>query len=238
MLPRFHLLRHGETLWSVTGRHTGRTDISLTPKGEDQALALGMRLGGTAFSRVLTSPLNRARQTCALVALPPHAEIEPDLAEWDYGDYEGKLGADIRHERPEWVVFNDGAPHGETPAQIAARADRLITRMRTMSGNIALFTHGHFGRVLAARWVGFSIAQSRPFLLSPASHSILSFEHDQPDEPAIELWNAVPLESPSAPRADTEAARAVLKQRAVDRWENEGGEIPLVHPPLSKRIER
>jgi broad specificity phosphatase PhoE len=154
-----------------------------------------VRLRGIAFSRVLTSPLKRARQTCALVAFPPPAEIEPDLAEWDYGDYEGKLGEDIRRERPEWTIFRDGAPHGETPAQVAARADRVIARLRTITGDIALFTHGHFGRVLAARWIGLSVGQSRPFLLSTASHSILGFEHAQPDEPAIELWNVIAAET-------------------------------------------
>lgn len=188
---RLHLLRHGETAWSITGQHTGRTDIPLTAKGEEEARVLGVRLHGIPFSRVFTSPLKRARQTCALVALAPHAENEPDLAEWDYGDYEGKLGADIRRERPKWTVFRDGAPHGETTAQIAGRADRLLTRLRPMTGDIALFTHGHFGRVLAARWIGLSVKQSRFFLLSTASHSILGFEHNQPSEPAIEQWNAV-----------------------------------------------
>jgi len=236
---RLHILRHGETAWSVTGQHTGRTDIPLTAKGEDEAQELGARLRGIPFSRVLTSPLKRARQTCVLVALSPEAEIEPDLAEWDYGEYEGKLGSDIRRERPEWTIFRDGAPRGETPAQIGERADRLIARLRTMTGDIALFTHGHFGRVLAACWIGLSVVRSRPFLLGTASHSILCYEHEQPDEPAIERWNSVapePLLPASGP--DTEAARAKLKQRAVDRWENEGGEIPSVHPPAASSPPR
>ncbi len=200
-LPRLHLLRHGETTWSLTGQHTGRTDIPLTARGEDEARALGARLRGLVFSRVLTSPLQRARQTCALAAVSPPAAIEPDLAEWDYGDYEGRISEDIRRERPEWEIFHDGAPHGETPAQVGARADRLIARLRTATGDIALFTHGHFGRVLAARWIGLSVAQARPFLLNTASHSILSYEHEQTDEPAIEQWNAgasMPQKKPSA----------------------------------------
>ena len=228
---RLHLLRHGETAWSVTGQHTGRTDLPLTARGETEAQALGARLAGIAFSQVLTSPLKRARQTCALAALPPEAGIEPDLAEWDCGDYEGRLSADIRRERPGWSIFRDGTPQGETPAQIGARADRLIARLRTSTGDIALFTHGHFGRVLAARWIGLSVAQARPFLLSTASHSILCFEPDCPDVPVIGQWNAVASGSPgSTPGTDTAATRATLKRRSVERWENEGGEIPLAHP--------
>ena len=233
MTLRLHLLRHGETAWSLTGQHTGLTDLPLTAQGEDEARALGLRLRGIAFSRVLTSPLQRARQTCALAAPVPQAEVEPDLVEWDYGDYEGLLGEDICRERPKWTIFHDGAPHGETPTQISSRADRLIARLRTMSGDIALFTHGHFGRVLAARWIGLAVQQARPFLLSTASHSILCFEHDQHDEPAIEQWNAVASEPPSPSlRTDTETPRTTLKQQAMERWENEGGEIPFAHPPI------
>ncbi len=225
-LPRLHLLRHGETAWSLTGQHTGRTDIPLTAKGEDEARALGTRLRGIAFSRVFTSPLQRVRKTSDLAALIPPAEIEPDLAEWDYGDYEGKLGADIRRERPAWSIFRDGAPHGDSTAQITTRADRLIARLRTLTGDIVLFTHGHFGRVLAARWIGLPVEQARPFLLGTDSHSILCFEHDQPDEPAIERWNIVAVDSPGA-----EPGRDRLKQRSLGRWENEGGEIPNVPSP-------
>lgn len=124
---------------------------------------MGVRLHGITFSRVLTSPLQRARQTCALAAPAPWAEVEPDLAEWDYGDYEGRLGDNICRERPEWTIFHDGASHGESPVQIAIRTDRLIARLRTLSGDVALFTHGHFGRVLAARWIGLAVEQARPF---------------------------------------------------------------------------
>ncbi len=239
MTPRLHILRHGETAWCITGQHTGRTDIPLTAKGEDEARALGERLRSITFARVFTSPLRRARQTCDLAAPTPQAEIEPDLAEWDYGDYEGKLADDIHRERPEWTIFKDGAPHGETPDQIGSRADRLIARLRTMTGDIALFTHGHFGRVLAARWIGLSVAQSRPLLLSTASHSILCFDHDQPEEPAIELWNDVAAEPPDmTPETDTETTRATLKEKSVERWENEGGEIPFVHPPMPAPLIR
>lgn len=231
---KLHLLRHGETAWSVTGQHTGRSDIPLTANGEDEARTLGRHLCGIPFSRVFTSPLKRARQTCDLVALSRPTEIEPDLAEWDYGDYEGQLAADILRERPEWTIFHDGAPHGESPGQIATRADRLLACLRTMTGNIALFTHGHFGRVLAARWIGLSVEQSQPFLLSTASHSILSFEHNQPDQPAIEQWNAVPSKPLlSTPGSDTEVAPTMLKHKAVERWENEGGEIQHNSIPLA-----
>lgn len=233
---KLHLFRHGETAWALSGRHTGRTDIPLTARGEAEARALGSGLGGIPFRRVFSSPLQRARRTCALVALPPPVELEPDLAEWDYGDYEGKRRAEILGERPGWSVFHDGAPRGESPAQIGARADRLIARLRLLEGDIALFTHGHFGRVLAARWIGLSVGESSPFLLRTASHSILGHDHEQTGEPAIELWNA-PAPEPQLPPpgADTQAALATQKMRSLDRWENEGGEIPLVHPPVAAR---
>jgi phosphomannomutase len=222
MALRLHLLRHGETAWTLTGQHTGRTDIPLTPHGEEQARTLGEYLRGIPFVRVLTSPLQRARQTCQLTGLTPPAEIEPDLAEWDYGDYEGKAGPAIRRERPDWNIFRDGAPHGETPAQVMARADHLVTRLRAMTGDIALFTHGHFGRVLAARWLGLPVAQAQPFQLGTASHSILGREHK---EPAIELWNHLAL----APAPVSPAATS--NRRALDRWENEGGEIAAAGSP-------
>jgi broad specificity phosphatase PhoE len=176
-----YVVRHGETEWSLSGQYTGRTDIPLTPHGEDAARALGERLKDVQFSHVLTSPLQRAQQTCRLAGLAVKPEIEPDLAEWDNGDDEGRLTADILAERPGWDLFRDGSPHGESPAQISARADRLIARLRTLSGNVALFCHGHIGRVLAARWIG---------LFSTASLGVLCYEHDCTDAPAIALWNA------------------------------------------------
>ena len=189
MLPRLYLMRHGETDWSLTGQHTGRTDILLTEQGEQDARELAERLQAVRFSRVFTSPRQRARRTCELVGLDAVAAREPDLAEWDYGDYEGQRPAEIRKSRPDWNVFRDGAPHGESPAQISARADRLIARLRTLEGNVAMFSHGHVGRVLAARWIGLQVSQAQHFLLSTASLSILGFEHNVAEAPAIVLWN-------------------------------------------------
>lgn len=191
MLQRLYLVRHGETAWSLSGQHTGQTDIPLTEQGERDARELAERLRGMSFSRVFTSPLKRARRTSELAALNRVVEIEPDLAEWDYGDYEGQRPAEIRKGRPDWNVFRDGCPNGESPAQVSNRADRLIARLRTLEGDLAIFSHGHFGRVLAARWIGLGIEQAQHFLLSTASLSILGYGHNLADEPAIILWNAV-----------------------------------------------
>jgi broad specificity phosphatase PhoE len=190
MASRIYLVRHGETSWSLSGRHTGRTDIPLTANGEAQARALGPRLRAVDFGLVLTSPAGRARRTCELAGLPRAAEIEPDLAEWDYGDYEGRLSAEILKERPGWDLFRDGCPHGETPEQISSRADRLLERLRPQDGIVAVFSHGHFGRVLAARWIGVPVLDAQRFLLDPASLSILGLEHDKPSAPVIALWNS------------------------------------------------
>ena len=161
---------------------------------------LAERLRGVSFSRVFTSPLKRARRTSELAALNRVAEIEPDLAEWDYGDYEGQRAGDIRKGRPDWNVFRDGCPNGESPSQISKRADRLIARLRTLEGDLVLFSHGHFGRVLAARWIGLEIEQAQHFLLDTASLSILGYGHNLADEPAIILWNAVSVgKSPVMP---------------------------------------
>lgn len=187
---RIYLVRHGETEWSLSGQYTSSTDIALTAKGEAAARKLGLRLRGIPFTRVLTSPLQRAQQTCALAGVSPAAEIEPDLGEWGYGDYEGRTPADILASRPEWNLFRDGAPHGETPGEISVRADRFIARLRQLDGNIALFSHGHIGRVLAARWIDLSVRQAQSFLLNTASLSILCYEHNHIDQPAIAQWNA------------------------------------------------
>jgi broad specificity phosphatase PhoE len=190
ILLRLYLIRHSETEWALSGRHTGRTDISLTANGEDEARELGRHLQDIPFVHVLTSPLKRARQTCELVGLDKVLEIEPDLAEWDYGDYEGKRSEDIRKGRPDWNVFRDGCPHGETPAQVSERADQLIARLRTLDGKVALFSHGQFGGVLAARWIGLPLAQARHFPLGTASLSIFSFNPHHPEVPVIALWYA------------------------------------------------
>jgi probable phosphoglycerate mutase len=188
-LSRIHLIRHGETEWSLTGQHTGRTDLPLTPRGEEKARQLGKQLQGIQFARVFTSPRQRAKRTCELAGLSSAAEIEPDLAEWDYGEYEGQRTADIRKHRPDWNIFEHGCPGGESPDQISARADRLIARLRTFEGNVALFSHGHFGRVLAVRWVGLPVLAGQRLTLDTASLSILSFEHERLASPVIALWN-------------------------------------------------
>jgi probable phosphoglycerate mutase len=189
------MVRHGETAWSLSRQHTGRTDIPLTEQGERDARLLAGRLRALKFAHVFTSPLQRARRTCELAGLDKVAEIEPDLMEWDYGDYEGQRPEDIRKERPDWNVFRDGCPRGESPTQVSERADRLIARLRMLKDNIAIFSHGHFGRVLTARWIGLRVPQAQHFLLSTASLSILGYEHNRADVSAIILWNAVANDS-------------------------------------------
>jgi len=189
MLTEAYYIRHGETAWSLSGRHTGTTDIPLTSRGEADARALAPRLGAIPFLRVLTSPRARARQTCELAGLGAHAIVELDLVEWNYGAYEGLVSAEIRRQRPDWNLFRDGCPGGESPQEVAARADRLIERLRRLDGPVALFSHGHFGRMLGARWVGFEPAQCQRLLLDPASVSILGYEHESRDEPVLAKWN-------------------------------------------------
>ena len=191
-LPRLYLVRHGQTAWSLSGQHTGRTDIPLTTRGEAEARELIPWLSHIRFAHVLTSPRQRAQRTCELVGLGPDAVIEPDLAEWDYGEYEGRRSADIRKGRPDWNCFRDGCPGGEMPAQVSDRADRLIERLRTMGGNIALFSHGEFGLALAARWIMLPVVEGQHFLLGTASLSILGYNPSHPDVRVIALWNAVP----------------------------------------------
>jgi probable phosphoglycerate mutase len=187
-LPEVYLARHGETAWTLTGQHTGRTDIPLTARGERNAQSLAQRLTGVVFARVLTSPLSRALRTCALAGFGGQAEIDADLQEWDYGQYEGQRTADIRQERPGWDLFRDGCPGGESVEVVGARADRVIARLRGVEGNVLVFSHGHFLRVLAARWLGLPAGAARHFVLSTAALSILGYEHTR-DEPALRLWN-------------------------------------------------
>ena len=186
---QLYLVRHGETAWSLTGQHTGRTDLGLTAHGEDQARALAPRLREIEFDRVLVSPRLRARQTCELAGLGARSLIEPDLAEWDYGDYEGQRSADIRKEHADWNVWRDGCPHGETPDELSARVDRLIRRLSELRGNVALFSHGQLGAALAARWIGLPLIAGQHFALHPASISILGHELTHPGRRVIELWN-------------------------------------------------
>lgn len=194
---RVYLIRHGETEWSLTGRHTGRTDISLTPNGEAEAHALGTRLQGIPFAHVLSSPLQRALHTCELAGLDRAPEIEPDLAEWDYGEYEGWRSVEIHQVRPHWNVYRDGCPGGEMPDDISIRIDRLIARLRRLDGNVALFTHGQIGSVIGMRWIGLAVAEARHFSLGTASRSMLGFDPHQPDVPVIALWNAATHEPSS-----------------------------------------
>jgi broad specificity phosphatase PhoE len=187
-LPKIYLARHGETAWSLSGQHTSITDIPLTEHGERNARNLGERLRGIHFVKVLTSPLQRARRTCELAGFGAHAEVDNDLVEWNYGAYEGKRTADIRKERPDWFLFRDGCPGGETPDAIAARADRIVTRLRALDGDVLVFSHGHFLRVLGARWLGKPASDGRFLLLSTAALSILGYEHNR-DGPVLRLWN-------------------------------------------------
>ncbi|HLJ93461.1 MAG TPA: histidine phosphatase family protein [Gemmataceae bacterium] len=187
-LPAIYLARHGETAWSVSGQHTGITDLPLTERGERNAGRLGERLKGLSFKQVLTSPLQRARRTCELAGFGSVATIDPDLVEWNYGAYEGRKTADIRKERPDWQLFRDGCPGGETPVEISARADRVVARLRGLGSDALLFSSGHFLRVLAARWCGWDASFGRCLVLTVATLSILGYEHNQ-SEPAIRLWN-------------------------------------------------
>lgn len=187
-LPAIYLARHGETAWSLSGQHTGLTDLPLTERGQRNAVNLGVRLQGLTFARVLTSPLQRAAVTCKLAGFVDAVEVDPDLVEWDYGEYEGLRRDEIQAERPEWDIFRDGCPGGESPAQVVARADRVVACVRAIEGNVLLFSSGHFLRVFAARWLALESDGGKYFLLGTASLSVLSYEHDGA-HPVVELWN-------------------------------------------------
>jgi broad specificity phosphatase PhoE len=186
--PTVYLARHGETEWSLSGQHTGLTDLPLTPHGEELALKLKKRLEGMSFARVFTSPLQRAARTCALAGFGDVAEKMPDLVEWDYGDYEGVKTADIHKERPDWDLFKHGCPGGESVHQVTVRANRVIEKLREGGGDVLCFSSGHFLRALAACWLGLGAAGGRYFVLSTTSLSALSYEHNM-DEPVIKLWD-------------------------------------------------
>jgi len=188
VLPIVYLARHGETAWTLSGQYTGLTDIALTERGERNARRLEERLRGLTFAKVFTSPLQRARRTCELAGFGAVAEIDRDLVEWNYGDYEGRRSAEIHREHPDWQLFRDGCPGGESPSEVAARADSAVKRVRAIGDNVLLFSSGHFLRVLAARWLGLEPGAGRYFLLSTASLSALSYEHDL-SQPAIRLWD-------------------------------------------------
>jgi probable phosphoglycerate mutase len=194
---QLYLVRHGETAWALTGQHTGTTDLALTAHGEAQARELAARLSGIEFSHVFASPRLRARRTCELANLGATSQVEPDLAEWDYGAYEGRRSIDIRAERPDWSIWRDGCPGGESPADMAARVDRLIERLGSLQGNVALFSHGHLGAALGTRWIGLPLIEAQHFALRPASLSMLGHQH-HPTRRTLELWNEVP--APAAGR--------------------------------------
>ena len=187
-LPVIYLARHGETAWSLTGQHTGLSDLPLTERGEQNARALGERLVGLNFGKVFTSPLQRAARTCELAGFGALAEDDRDLLEWNYGQYEGRSTAEIHAERPDWQLFRDGCPGGESPDEVGARADCVLTRVRAVRADVLLFSSGHFLRVLAARWLGLESEAGRYLLLSTASLSAVSYEHNL-CQPVIRLWN-------------------------------------------------
>ena len=187
-LPTVYLARHGETAWSLSGQHTGLTDLPLTKHGEENARALRERLAGLKFGKVLMSPLQRAKRTCELAGFGAVAEVDHNLVEWDYGEYEGLTSAEIHARRPDWLLFRDGCPGGESPEQVAARADAVLARVRLIEADVLLFSSGHFLRVLAARWLELSVLGAKYFVLSTASVSELSYEMNR-SEPVIQLWN-------------------------------------------------
>jgi broad specificity phosphatase PhoE len=187
-VPVLYLARHGETAWSLSNQHTGLTDLPLTERGERNARRLGERLKWLTFAKVFTSPLQRAARTCELAGFGGTAEVDRDLLEWDYGKYEGRKTVDIHKERPGWFIFRDGCPGGESPEQVGARADRVVHRIRALGGDVIVLSSGHFLRVLAARWLGLPPGHGRYFLLSTASLSALSYEHNL-SQPAVRLWD-------------------------------------------------
>ena len=181
------LIRHGETEWTLSGQHTGRTDIPLTERGRKQARLLEPLLSTANFALVLSSPLQRARETCELAGLGPRMGIEPDLMEWDYGEYEGITSKEIKRTAPNWTVFTDGCPGGETPEQVGARVDRLIHRIRPIAGRVALFAHGHLLRVFVSRWIGLPPSAGQHFLLDTSTVGVLGYYQGVP---AVKRWNA------------------------------------------------
>jgi len=187
-LPVTYLARHGETAWTISRQHTGGTDLPLTAHGQAEAVRLAERLAVLRFAAVFTSPLQRAVQTCELAGFGSTAEVEPDLLEWNYGAYEGRTSADILAERPDWQLFRDGGPGGESPDQVGARADRVVHRVRGIEGDVLLFSSAHFLRVFVARWLGLEPGAGRYFLLGTGSLSAVGYEHDR-SEPVIRLWD-------------------------------------------------
>jgi probable phosphoglycerate mutase len=195
VLPKLYLARHGATAWTDSHRHTGRTDLPLNERGEDDARQLGRVLAPVPFVRVFTSPLRRVARTCALAGFGDVAEIDRDLLEWDYGRYEGKTTGEIVRERPGWEQFRDGCPDGESAQDVAGRADCFIARVQDLAGNVLAFSSGHIIRMIAARWLGLPPVAGRCFFCQPGSVGELGFEHDSGDEPIVRLWNHVSVPS-------------------------------------------
>jgi broad specificity phosphatase PhoE len=189
---RIYLMRHGQTAWSVTGQHTGRTDIALTENGEAEAALLAPALGAISWQHVFSSPLQRARKTCELAGLGRQMQVLEDLAEWDYGAYEGLRSAEIRERRAGWNIFEDGCPEGESAGQMTARIDGVIAHLRTLTGNVAVFAHGHVGGVLATRWLDLPLVETRHFPLATASISVLGSDPKHQDAPIMVAWNLTP----------------------------------------------
>jgi probable phosphoglycerate mutase len=189
VVEQVYLIRHGETAWSLGGQHTGRTDIALTARGEAQARQVGERLRELSFTAVLASPLQRALRTCELAALDGPLRVDEALREWDYGQYEGLTSAQIRRRQANWDVFRDGGLGGESPLQVSARADGVLARLRQFEGRVAVFSHGHFLRSLAVRWIELPVQHGRSFGLAAGAICLLGYEHRSLEEPAIELWN-------------------------------------------------
>lgn len=189
MTQQVVLVRHGETEWSKDGRHTGKSDIPLTERGRQQARDLGPELSGWHFALVLTSPLQRAMDTCRLAGYGDRAQVRPDLAEWDYGSYDGKTSSQIQETRPDWSLWKDGGPGGETAAGVGRRTDRVIAEVRQTKGDVLLFAHGHVLRVLAARWLGQQPEDGRLYAMGTAALSVLGYEHA---DPVIQCWNRTP----------------------------------------------
>jgi probable phosphoglycerate mutase len=188
-LPRLYLARHGDTDWTDSGQKTGRTDLPLNERGMERARLLGRRLRTFTFAHVFTSPLQRASRTCELAGFGEVADKSSDLVEWDYGEFEGALTKDIRRDRPNWELFRDGCPGGESPQDVAGRADRFIARVLDVHGDVLAFSSGHIIRMIAARWLGLPPGAGRFFYCRPASVGVLGFEHERKDEPIISLWN-------------------------------------------------
>jgi broad specificity phosphatase PhoE len=190
-LPTLYLARHGDTAWTESQQHTGRTDLPLNERGEQHARALGEYLKRFSFSRVITSPLQRAAKTCELAGFGAGATVDHDLIEWDYGRFEAKRTSDVLKEWPGWELYRDGCPGGESPGDVAKRADRFIARVRGINGDVLAFSSGHIIRMIAARWLGLPPAAGRFFFCDPASVGVLGFEHNSRDQPVIRLWNFV-----------------------------------------------